>query len=55
MGVLALDFSGLNSSFQGLKFVWWWGTAPMRETVNKDRTGLWITSGMDIDFAFWKI
>ena len=33
------EFSGLNSSFQGLKFVRWWGTAPLKEKVKKeDRT-----------------
>ena len=31
--VLALEFSGLNLSFLGLKFLWWWGMAPMREMV----------------------
>ena len=35
--MLALKFSGLNSSFKGLKFVWWWGTAPIKEMVKKDR------------------
>ena len=55
MGVLALEFSRLNSSFQGLKFVWWWGMAPMREMVKKEvgfgttGTGPWIASGMNID------
>ena len=37
MGVLALEFSGLISSFQGLKFVWWWGAAPMKEMLEKER------------------
>ena len=23
-------------SYQGLNFVWWWGTAPMKERVNKE-------------------
>ena len=27
--VSSLKFSGLNSSFQELKFMWWWVTAPM--------------------------
>ena len=36
MGVLALEFSGLNSSFQGLNFVWWWGMVPMKEVVKKE-------------------
>ena len=53
-GCVSLEFSGLNSSFQWLKFVWWWGTAPRKERMNKE-TGLWITSGMDIDCAFWEI
>ena len=35
--MLTLEFSGLNSSSQGLKFVWWWGTAPMKELVKKGR------------------
>ena len=34
--VLASEFSGLNSSFQGLKFVGWWGTAPMKEMLKND-------------------
>ena len=33
--MLALEFSGLNSSFQELKFVWWWGTAPLKEIKNE--------------------
>ena len=33
--MLALEFSELNSSFQGLKFVWCWGMAPLREMVKK--------------------
>ena len=36
MGMLALEFSGLNSSFQGLNCVWWWGTVPMKEMVKKE-------------------
>ena len=30
MGLLALEFYGSNSSFQGFKFVWWWGMTPCR-------------------------
>ena len=39
---------GLNSSFQGLKFVWCWGTSPMKDMVKKGIgsgttwTRLWI-------------
>ena len=29
--MLALESFVLNSSFEGLKFVWWWSTAPMKE------------------------
>ena len=32
-----LYFSVLNSSFQGLKFLWWWGTAPMKQRVESAR------------------
>ena len=32
----ALEFSGLNSCFQGLKFAWWWDTAPMKDIMNKE-------------------
>ena len=41
---LALELSGLNSGFQGLKCVWWWGVAPMKEMVMKEiRSGnIWI-------------
>ena len=48
MGVLAQELYGLNSIFQGLKFMWWWGTAPMKERMKKEigfgttRTGLWF-------------
>ena len=41
MGVLAIELSGLNSRFQGLKFVSWLGTAPMKmvkEENDMDRT-----------------
>ena len=61
MGVLAQESSGLNSSFQGLKFVWWSGMAPMKEMVKKVTdsgttwSGLWIEQGMDIDCAFREI
>ena len=46
--VLAQEFFGLNSSFQGLKFVWWWGTDPVKEMIKKGKgsvtkwTGLWL-------------
>ena len=46
--MLSLEFSGFNSSFQGLRFVWWWGTAPVKEMVKKEIdfrttwTGLWM-------------
>ena len=59
MGVLALEFSGLNSSFNGLRFMWWWGTAKMKEMVKNEIgttwTGLWVASGMDIDCEFWEV
>ena len=38
----------ISSGFQGLKFVWWWGTVPKKERVKKGRgsgmtwTRLWI-------------
>ena len=35
--MLALEFFRLNSSLQGLKFVWGWGMDPMKEMVKKDR------------------
>ena len=35
-GVLALEFSELNSGFQGLKFMWWWGTSPREKMVKKE-------------------
>ena len=31
MGMLALEFSGLNSRLQGLNFVWWWGMVQMKK------------------------
>ena len=34
--ILWIKFKG----FQGLKFVWWWGTAPTKEMVRKRRE--WI-------------
>ena len=52
--VLALETSGLNSNFQVLKFVWWWGMAPMKEIGKKVTdagmtwTGLWIEKIMGI-------
>ena len=45
---LALESDELSSGFQGLKFVWWWGMAPMKELVGKGSgsgmtwTELWI-------------
>ena len=30
------EFSGLNSCFQGLTFVWWWDTSPLKEMVKKE-------------------
>ena len=41
MDVLALESSGLNSGFQGLRIAEWWGVAPMEEMVKK-----WRDSGM---------
>ena len=41
---MALEFSGLNSSFQGLKFVGWWGMTPMREMMKKET---WTWNEMD--------
>ena len=35
LSVLALEFSGLNLSFLGLKFVWWYGSAEVREMLKK--------------------
>ena len=55
MGVLALEFFGLNSSFQGLKFVWWWGVVSVKEMVNKEMDRTRDSVGMDIDYAFWEI
>ena len=43
-----IKFPGLNSSFQGLKFVRWKGTAPVKEMLKKGTdsgttwTGFWI-------------
>ena len=39
--MLALESCGLSSNSQGLKFVWWWGTAPIKELLKKE-----IGSGM---------
>ena len=36
--MLALEFSGLNSSIKGLKFIWWWCTAP-NEGDGEERDG----------------
>ena len=39
LGVLALEFSELNSNFQGLKFVWYWSMgrmAPVKEIVKRE-------------------
>ena len=50
-GCVSSRILGLNSSFQGLKFVWWWGMATMKEMVKKradsgmTRIGLWIGVG----------
>ena len=47
-GCISSRSSELNSSFQGLKFVWRWGTTPMKEIVKKGTdsgttwTGFWI-------------
>ena len=30
-----LEYSGLNLRFQGMKFVWWWVTGPVKEIVKK--------------------
>ena len=35
--MLAVEVSGLNSSFQGLKFVWLWGKPPMKGMVKKEK------------------
>ena len=32
-----IDFYGLISGLHGLKFVWWWCTALMKEMVKKGR------------------
>ena len=40
-GFVILESSGLNSSFQELKLLWWWSMAPMKEMVKK-----WIGFGM---------
>ena len=59
--MLALEFSGLNLSFQGLKFVWWCGMAPVKEMAKKGISsgttsiGLWIAYEMDINCAFLEI
>ena len=45
ISVLALAFFGLNSSFQGLKFDCWWGTAPLKEMVKKEI--FWFWNDMD--------
>ena len=55
--MLALELFGLNSKFQGLKFVRWWGMVPMKEMGKKemdmDRT--LDSVGNHIDCAFWEI
>ena len=52
MGVLALEFSELNSSFEGLKFVWWWGTSPMKMVKKEIGFGTTWAGILDIDCAF---
>ena len=37
MGLLALEIFLLNSSFQGLKFVWCWGKAPVKDVEERER------------------
>ena len=37
MGVLALESCGLNSSFLGLKFIWWWGGFIDGDGEDRDR------------------
>ena len=46
-GCVSSRISGLNSRFEGLMFMWWWGMAPMKEMVKKKMSGttwagLWI-------------
>ena len=61
LDALAVESSKLNSSFQRLNFVCWWGTALVKEMVKKMAdsrmiwTGLWIEQAMGIDYAFWEI
>ena len=45
-----LESYGYNSSFQGLKFVKWWGMALMKDMVKRG-TALWIVKVMDIDLC----
>ena len=34
-GCVSSRIYGLISGYLGLKFVWWWGTAPVKEMVKK--------------------
>ena len=49
LDVLAVEYSGLISSFQGLKFVRWWCTTPMKEIMKKgtDSGMTWIGFWID--------
>ena len=49
LDVLALESYGLSSSFQELKFVWWWGTAPMKEMMKKGRGSGMTSTGLGIE------
>ena len=47
--LLALESCGLVSSSQGLKFAWWWATAPMKELVKKGRGSGMTWTGLGIE------
>ena len=46
--MFAIEFSGLNSCFQGLKFVWWWGTAP-NEAEGEEKDRFWNDMDRTLD------
>ena len=48
MSALALEFSGLNSSFQGFKFVWWWSTGSNKED-GEERDRFWNSMYRTLD------
>ena len=57
LDMLALESNSLNSSFDRLKFVWWWCTAPMKMVEKGMGSGttwirLWIEQGMDIPYGY---